>query len=313
MPPSFPGDHPSQDARAGADDASANQRARRIEEASLRAWPAHADTDFDNWRLRFADGYTKRANSITPLGRSNLPLEDKLATCERLYAERGLPAIFRLTPFAPEGLDEVLERRGYRRGELVQVRALSFARGATAAVPIASGEGGFAAEAHGGSNGTLPGFRTRPAKTPTRTRTAEMPDFASEPVRSRAHSIDRWLDIFGGLSGAPRGNQPAHRAVLNAVPGVRRLWALWVQGTPVACAMSVLWDGLLGVFDLVTASGQRNRGYGSALLHRTLVWGARLGAEEAYLQVLEGNAAAEHIYDRAGFEIVYRYHYRERI
>jgi GNAT superfamily N-acetyltransferase len=77
--------------------------------------------------------------------------------------------------------------------------------------------------------------------------------------------------------------------------------------------MSVLADGLLGLFDLVTAPNRRNRGYGSALLRRTLLWGARLGAEEAYLQVLEGNAAAERIYDRAGFEIVYRYHYRELI
>jgi hypothetical protein len=130
VPPFCPGDHPSPGAHPGGDGESGSQRARRIEEASLRAWPAHADTDFDNWRLRFADGYTRRANSITPLGRSHLPIADKLVTCERLYAERGLPPIFRLTPFAPADLDEILERRGYRRGDLVQVRALTFARGA---------------------------------------------------------------------------------------------------------------------------------------------------------------------------------------
>jgi hypothetical protein len=77
---------------------ASDARARRIEESSLGAWPALLDSDFDGWRLRFADGYTRRANSITPLSPSRLALEDKIAACECLYAERGLPAIFRLTP-----------------------------------------------------------------------------------------------------------------------------------------------------------------------------------------------------------------------
>ena len=107
--------------------AAADAAARRIEEASLRAWPALTDTDFDGWRLRFSRGYTRRANSITPLGASMLSLDDKLATCERLYAERDLPPIFRLTPFAPPELDDVLARRGYRLGDRVEVRALDLA------------------------------------------------------------------------------------------------------------------------------------------------------------------------------------------
>jgi hypothetical protein len=101
----------------------ADARARRIEEASLRAWPALTDSDFDGWRLRFADGYTRRANSITPLAPSRLALSDKIATCERLYAERGLPAIFRLTPFAPPDLDATLAARGYGLGDCVEVLA----------------------------------------------------------------------------------------------------------------------------------------------------------------------------------------------
>jgi N-acetylglutamate synthase len=245
-----------------------DDRARRIEEASLRAWPSHADSDFDGWRLRFADGYTRRANSITPLSPSRLALEDKIATCERLYAARGLPAIFRLTPFAPPDLDDLLSRRGYRRGDTVEVRARSL--GAGIGLPLAR---------------------------------------ASGVVRS--HAIDTWLDIFGVLSGSPAANRSAHRAVLKAVPGIRRLLALWAGGHAVACGMSVFSDGLLGLFDLVTAADQRNRGYGSEMLRRALRWGTRAGAAEAYLQVLGRNGGARRIYDRAGFEIVYEYHYRE--
>jgi GNAT superfamily N-acetyltransferase len=246
-----------------------DDHARRIEEAALRAWPAHTDTDFDGWRLRFADGYTRRANSITPLSPSRLTLTDKIATCERLYADRGLPATFRLTPFAPPELDGMLAERGYRRKDEVEVRACLLS--------------------------------SRPQ--------APKPSRVAGTVRS--HAVGRWLDIFELLSGTPATNRAAHRAILNAAPGVRRLLAFWVEGVPVACGMSVLCDGLLGLFDLVTAPAHRNLGYGSEFLRRAVAWGARAKATEAYLQVLERNAGARRIYERAGFEFVYRYHYRE--
>lgn len=249
-----------------------DDRARRIEEAALRAWPAHADSDFDGWRLRFADGYTRRANSVTPLAPSRLAIEDKIATCERLYGERGLPTIFRLTPFAPPDLDDILLRRGYRLGDRVQVWARSL-----------------------DPSNALP-----PRRLPGRVL-----------GRVQVHAINTWLDIFGALSGAPPANRPAHRAVLNAVPGVRRLLAMLVDGRPVACGMSVFSDGLLGLFDLVTAAEQRGRGYGSEILRRALQWGSRAGAADAYLQVLERNTTAQRMYDRLGFRQVYKYHYRE--
>src|SRR5262245_42365024 len=96
---------------------------RRIEEASLNAWPALQQMLFDSWLLRFAKGYTKRANSVNPLFGSSLNAEEKIALCERLYAEKAQPTIFRLTPFAcPPDLDQVLARRHYRRIDLTSVQ-----------------------------------------------------------------------------------------------------------------------------------------------------------------------------------------------
>ena len=95
---------------------------RRIEEASLNAWPALQQMLFDGWVLRFAKGYTKRANSINPLYRSSLDVIEKVNICEELYATRGLPSVFRLTPFSsPADLDQVLESQGYRKADSTSV------------------------------------------------------------------------------------------------------------------------------------------------------------------------------------------------
>ena len=80
----------------------------------FRARPSLESIEYDGWVLRFADGYTKRANSVNPHFGSTLPVSEKVDYCEALYRERGLPAIFRLTPFSePHDLDRTLEDAGY--------------------------------------------------------------------------------------------------------------------------------------------------------------------------------------------------------
>ncbi|MGB2982487.1 MAG: GNAT family N-acetyltransferase [Candidatus Bipolaricaulia bacterium] len=86
----------------------------RLEELGLSAWPALEETHYDGWILRFADGHTKRANSISPLYPSTIDVEEKIAACERAHEEHGLPTIFRLTPFSePATLDQTLDSRDY--------------------------------------------------------------------------------------------------------------------------------------------------------------------------------------------------------
>lgn len=89
---------------------------KRMEEAGFNAWPALQTVLLDGWVLRFANGYTKRANSVNPLypGAQEDDLSAKILACERLYARQGLPCIFRLTSFGtPDGLDALLANRGY--------------------------------------------------------------------------------------------------------------------------------------------------------------------------------------------------------
>jgi GNAT superfamily N-acetyltransferase len=87
---------------------------RMIEELSMNAWPALRSSVCDGWVLRFSNGYTRRANSVHPLYPPNRDLAEKIAEAERLYQERGLPAIFKLTAESqPRALEAALVERGY--------------------------------------------------------------------------------------------------------------------------------------------------------------------------------------------------------
>lgn len=67
--------------------------------ASLNAWPAFTQVDNNGWIARFADGYTKRANSVTILQPNTILLENQVLHYEHLYNRKGQPCIFRLLSF----------------------------------------------------------------------------------------------------------------------------------------------------------------------------------------------------------------------
>lgn len=99
-----------------------------LEEVSLNAWPAIQTTLYDGWLLRLANGYTRRANSVTALYPGTLAVEDKVRACERFYREQGQTPVFRLTPFAqPPELDAYLAGQGYRRRDTTSVQAVDLA------------------------------------------------------------------------------------------------------------------------------------------------------------------------------------------
>lgn len=98
---------------------------KTYEELSLNAWPALQTKLYDGWILRFANGYTKRSNSINPIYHSTIPLTDKIATCENEYLTQNLPVVFKLTNDSyPSEIDQELERRNYFRLDETSVRVL---------------------------------------------------------------------------------------------------------------------------------------------------------------------------------------------
>lgn len=96
-----------------------------IEELSMNAWPALQTKLYDGWVLRFAEGYTKRANSVNPIYNSTISLRIKLDYCEKEYGHVNLPVVYKLTSESqPKALDEELDKRGYKRIDETSVRLL---------------------------------------------------------------------------------------------------------------------------------------------------------------------------------------------
>jgi GNAT superfamily N-acetyltransferase len=97
-----------------------------IEELTLNNWQPIQTLLYDGWVLRFADGYTKRANSVNPILSSTLDVHQKIEECEKRYASRRLPVVFKITPFVqPKDLDRILEMKGYERIAPSSVQLLS--------------------------------------------------------------------------------------------------------------------------------------------------------------------------------------------
>jgi GNAT superfamily N-acetyltransferase len=240
--------------------------ARRIEEVSLNSWPALQQVLYDGWILRFSKGYTKRANSINPLFGSSLDVHEKVDRCEKLYVQKGLPPVFRLTPFSsPPELDQVLEGCGYQRIDPTLVLHLDL-----------------------GSRDVQP----------------------ASAAELRDERLDDWIEILCRFVESVVEKHQAHKEILQAIPSQRFLASLADAGQPVACGLGVLEDEFFGLFDLVTDPQRRNRGYGTKLVSGLLGWARENGARHAYLQVVSTNAPARRLYDRLGFEEVYRYWYR---
>lgn len=85
---------------------------------ATRAWRPVESERLGTWELRAASGFTRRANSVLPLGDPGLPLPAALDVVRRWYGDRGLPAYVQ-TATGAAGTQELLcaelERLGWVR------------------------------------------------------------------------------------------------------------------------------------------------------------------------------------------------------
>ncbi|MFG2312161.1 GNAT family N-acetyltransferase [Streptomyces sp. NPDC048566] len=123
---------PSAPARRRGPAASYAELAR----VAARAWRPVESEWLGDWELRAAAGFTRRANSVLPLGDPGVPLDEALARVRDWYAARGLPAYLQ-TSTGAEGTQEALCAELAERGWTNEVTAELWT-GALA--PLADGE-----------------------------------------------------------------------------------------------------------------------------------------------------------------------------
>ena len=88
----------------------------RIDDAARACWPAFKEQWWEGWLLRFADGYSRRSNSVYPLASAPGELQARVAACEEIFRGEGFTPTFRMTGFqGPAGLDALLAQRHYER------------------------------------------------------------------------------------------------------------------------------------------------------------------------------------------------------
>ncbi len=241
---------------------------QELEIRSMRAWPSLTTRFYDGWVLRFANGYTGRANSIHPVYPGSLDLDTRITCCEAAYRLHNLPTSFKLTPASyPADLDDALGERGYSLPYEVSVLTADLNQQRTASSPAVS-------------------------------------------VSPRLN--DLWLWHYFRMSGTDRRHRDTLVQMLSLLtPKVG--YAMLEKGDDiVALGIGVYEAGMLGLFKVETDSRHRRQGYGTALVCTLLDWGKSQGAGLAYLQTEPENEPALRLYDKLGFQELYRYWYRNQ-
>ncbi len=244
---------------------------------TARAWQPVESEPLGEWRLRAAGGFTRRANSVLPLGDPGLPLGEAFERIEQWYGERGLPPYVQ-TATGAEGAQETLcaelERQGWRREVTAEVRIAALA-------PVGDLDADVSA--------------VRLAREPDAAWLSRYQRFSTpgpHVLRVLGSGPSVW---FATVAGGARGEGAG------AGSG---------DGEPPAaigrCVVDGRWAGFMAV---EVAPEHRRRGLATAVMAALARRALDEGASAAWLQVEEDNEGARALYDGMGFAPHHRYHH----
>ncbi|MFE6778804.1 GNAT family N-acetyltransferase [Streptomyces sp. NPDC057702] len=278
----------------------------------LRLAPAGADPTAGlaagaGWELRAAGGFTRRANSVLPLGDPGLPLDEALRRVRAWYDERGLPTYVHVSRDGAGGQQDLateLARRGWTNEGTAEVWTAALAPVADrdpAPFRDPDGIGGAPSGSFGGAAGPgTTGLRAEVSRTVSDAWLARYQRFG-EPVP----------ESLTVLTGGPSVWFATVWEESDATgdPGDVRGPGTAGGGEAVAigrCVVDGRWAGFTAV---EVAPSHRRRGLASAVMAALSRAALAEGASAAYLQVEADNARAHALYDGLGFRVHHPYHY----
>jgi ribosomal protein S18 acetylase RimI-like enzyme len=253
----------------------------KYEELSFNAHPSLQTQFYDGWVLRFAGGYTNRANSInpvyplsidlrpdsiSPVYPSIISLKDKIAECERRYYAQGLMAAFKLTKATDPNIEKTLEEQGYKSRDATYVMTMDL------------------------KNYKLP---------------------QSYPVCTITDRVnDEWLNAYFLLNEySDDSKKEIAKRITECIKNPSVFGMLCKDAKTVACGKTVIERGYAALLSVAVDKEKRRQGLGEGICVSLLSEAKRLGAHTAYLQVAQENLSAVNLYVKLGFKPIYSYWY----
>ncbi|MCD8396457.1 MAG: GNAT family N-acetyltransferase [Lachnospiraceae bacterium] len=260
-----------------------------IEEISLNAWPSHKIELYDGWLIRFSHNYTHRTNSVTQVGASLIPVEEKIAYCEKIYQNYHTPSIFKISPLVDPSFDALLAQKGYEIQHTTEVMTMDFQN--FHPFPAESAEYEYY-----GRNSGLPSFVVYPGDT---------------IVQLQDRITDEWIHALFRLNGT---TNPTLRRIVpsmfKAIPKETIVASIEIDGRMVASGLGILDRGHVGLYAIYVDISCRHKSFARAICSTILTEAHKKGAQNAYLQVVQGNVYAKSLYSSLGFEDLYTYWFR---
>ncbi|MCF6303540.1 MAG: GNAT family N-acetyltransferase [Devosiaceae bacterium] len=244
----------------------------QLETGLLANRPSLESVNDGSWVWRFSNGFTRRANSLQSLERSDdADFENRLNIHWQRSRQKNIDPVFRVTPLTPPGIVEFLLENGFERQGNTKIMALD-----TSLVPEAG------------------------------------PQINMEHLRIVACPVTdpQWQKRILRLENISEKDAGTFIQMLGKLPQFSiGLTLVQDDGAVIGVAYASCKNRLGSVFALEVNPDQRGKGYGRVLMNYLNVWLKEHGAVQVVLQVVAGNQAALGLYSSLGFEEVYRYYY----
>jgi len=119
-----------------------------------------------------------------------------------------------------------------------------------------------------------------------------------------------WTDAYFEFSNLQeKEKQLTAIEMLGRIPGLLITSIKKVDNKIVGVGLGIINTNYIGLFDIIVDKKYREYGYGKEIVVNLLAEAKRRKINNAYLQVVENNKAANSLYDKIGFKDVYRYWY----
>jgi len=248
-------------------------RISNIEQIARSAWPALEEMPLEFGVLRASGGSTRRTNCLSLFSDSRPSIAMVREAAEGFFTERRQRVIVQVPDCGgPESHYRILDAELAKAGYLQESPTLVMTC----------------------------------SLTETRS-----PRHASNSADWMKLGLNEWIDASASITGVSSCQRSIQMKSLQALADPACfVVAHNATNQVVSCGMAVLGKQSLGIFGIATLQQYQGRGYASLLLRQLMEWGAKNGAENAYLQVEASNRVAISLYENLGFANLYSYWYR---